>query len=513
MANPAEKIYFFEKGDGTSWLVSVSGGVLYRLNSDSSNLQYWDAVGDLESDITIPSFLTFNNRLLIADGGMKIKAWGGGDAWSDSYVAAYVDAQNLTLDDDQTDVFFAGQSLRLDCGTDGVLYGTAKTVEYSSSTEKTTIALYDSVSITVNIAQVAFAEFTTLPNSPMYATSLAEIGSRVVCNSGGAGELDAVYFSAAEDEETWDTSADGVGMRAGFGDGMRVNALGVIGTDLLVFKGGTKGRRTYRIACNGTASDWYDQLLTSNATATTPGAIEEVIGDVWFADDTGLKAISQVQTYGDLGLAMAGQPIDRGLAGKSVREMTYLPSLGIMTILIEGSNDIYVYHPHNKAFTTWDFGVRINSICEGGGKVYLAASNGYLYRIGIDGLDELVPGTTTAVAARAEGRQYTMPADGLIRKTRVVYDELSPATGTVEVGTEKGPTEVTIGNITPIDTRMLVDATDQLATASNSLARTQRGYIDFRSRVRSGIFSFSVSISEGRIRLNGLTFDVATVDG
>ena len=509
-----DKIYFFEKGDGESWLVCVSNGILYRLNNDGE-LQYWDAVGMLDSSIVLPSFLTFNDRLLIADGGMRIKAWAGEiDNWSDSYAATFVSTTSFSLDGDVSSYFFAGQSLKADCGVDSIIYPTVKTVEYDDDNSITLITIYSTTPITQNIASVYYNLFTFLPNSPAYPTALAEISSRVVCNSGGSGELDGVYFSAAEDEETWDTSADGVGLRAGYMDGMSVNAFGVLGTDLLVFKGGRNGKRTYRISTSGLASDWYVQLLTANSTATSPAAVEEVVGDLWYADDTGLKSISQVQTYGDLGLSLAGMLIDSELSGRSVREMTFLPSLGVLAIIVSGTPDIFIYHPHNKAFTTWNFGnIRINSICEGGGKVYLAASNGYLYRLGIDDLDEFVSGTTTAVAARAEGRQYAMPADGLIKRTRIIYDELSPATGVVSVGTEKGPTEVVIGNIEPLDSRMLVDSTEELAVASNSLARTQRGYIDFRSRVRSGIFSFSVSTESGRIRLNGLSFDVAGVEG
>ena len=356
-----------------------------------------------------------------------------------------------------------------------------------------------------------------LETSPPYATALAEIGNRVVCNSGGSGELDSVYFSGAEDDEDWDTAGNAVGIRAGYLDGMTVNALGVLGTDLLVFKGGSGGKKTYRVSTNGTPSDWYNQLLSANATALSPFAVEQIGNDLWFADDVGLKSISQVQTYGDLAMAMTGMPIESAISGKQVRELTFLPSLGVLSILVEGTADIYLYHPHNKAFTTWNIGdILINSICESGGKVYLAGGNGYLYRLGIDDIDSLVPNLNAPVQARIEGRQYIMPKDGIVRRTRVYYDELTPTTGTVGIVSPNmttGVNEVVIANITPIDSRMLVAASEDLADANLSLARAQRGFIDSRARYRSGIFSFTVKTTKGRIQLKNLSFDAASVEG
>ena len=356
-----------------------------------------------------------------------------------------------------------------------------------------------------------------LENSPPYATALAEIGNRVACNSGGAGELDTVYFSAAEDDEDWDTAVNAVGVRAGYLDGLTVTAIGVLGTDLLVFKSGGDGKKSYRVSTSGTPDDWYVQLLSANATALSPFAVEQVGNDIWFADDTGIKSVSQVQTYGDLAMGMAGMAIEGALSGKQIRELTFLPSLGVLAILAEGTTDIYLYHPHNKTFTLWNINdILINSICESGGKVYLAGGNGYLYRLGIDDIDDLVTGVAQPVAARIEGRQYIMPRDGIIRRTRLYYDELTPTTGTIGVvspGLSTASLETTLANITPIDTRMLHDATEELSVADDSLARAQRGFVDSRARYRSGIFSFTIRTTRGRVKLKSFSFDAASVEG
>jgi hypothetical protein len=74
-ANPLLVIYYYEKTVSVSYLVAACNGNLYYLSGAS--LDGWTFIGALNDAVTVPSFLTFNSKLLIADGGSEIKTWDG----------------------------------------------------------------------------------------------------------------------------------------------------------------------------------------------------------------------------------------------------------------------------------------------------------------------------------------------------------------------------------------------------------------------------------------------------
>lgn len=65
-------IYYYEKSASEKWLVGVNNGKLYYLSGTT-----WVEIGSLNDATTTPSFVTFNSKLLIADGGSDIKTWDG----------------------------------------------------------------------------------------------------------------------------------------------------------------------------------------------------------------------------------------------------------------------------------------------------------------------------------------------------------------------------------------------------------------------------------------------------
>jgi len=73
--NPILKIYYYEQSSSQAWLVAACGGNLYRLSGAS--LDGWTLIGALTNSTTVPSFLTFHAKLLIADGGQHIRTWDG----------------------------------------------------------------------------------------------------------------------------------------------------------------------------------------------------------------------------------------------------------------------------------------------------------------------------------------------------------------------------------------------------------------------------------------------------
>lgn len=66
-------LHYYEKSAADAWLCAASGSTLYALSSTNS----WDTIGALSDSSTVPSMLTFNNKLLIADGNADIRTWDG----------------------------------------------------------------------------------------------------------------------------------------------------------------------------------------------------------------------------------------------------------------------------------------------------------------------------------------------------------------------------------------------------------------------------------------------------
>lgn len=69
LAASITKIYHYVKSSTDSWLLCVSGRKLYRLNGTA-----WVYIADVGNDK--PSFLTFNQKLLIGD-GTRLSSWDG----------------------------------------------------------------------------------------------------------------------------------------------------------------------------------------------------------------------------------------------------------------------------------------------------------------------------------------------------------------------------------------------------------------------------------------------------
>jgi hypothetical protein len=97
LAAPILRMHYYEKSATQKWLVCASAGKLYQmvagtigylvteggdyLTDESGNRieadTEWTEIGSLTDDDTVPSFLTYNSKLLIADGGENIRTWDG----------------------------------------------------------------------------------------------------------------------------------------------------------------------------------------------------------------------------------------------------------------------------------------------------------------------------------------------------------------------------------------------------------------------------------------------------
>ena len=68
-------LYLYQKSSSVKYLIGVYGSKLYYLSG--TGLDAWTEIGAIASATVVPEFITFNSKLLIADGGTKIKTWDG----------------------------------------------------------------------------------------------------------------------------------------------------------------------------------------------------------------------------------------------------------------------------------------------------------------------------------------------------------------------------------------------------------------------------------------------------
>jgi len=68
-------LYLYQKNASTKYIICASGAKLYYLSG--TGLTAWTEIGAIASATVVPEFLTFNSKLIIADGGTLLKTWDG----------------------------------------------------------------------------------------------------------------------------------------------------------------------------------------------------------------------------------------------------------------------------------------------------------------------------------------------------------------------------------------------------------------------------------------------------
>jgi len=72
---PIRALYYYEQSTTVGYLIGAIGAKLYYLSGASLNA--WTEIGDLTDATTVPSMVTFNAKLIIADGGADLRTWDG----------------------------------------------------------------------------------------------------------------------------------------------------------------------------------------------------------------------------------------------------------------------------------------------------------------------------------------------------------------------------------------------------------------------------------------------------
>ena len=240
--NAIRGLYYYMKDGSTAYLIAVSGSKLYYYNSGALT-----EIGAIADASVKPAFLTFNGKLLIADGSSAIRTW------------------------------------------DGTTY-------------------------------------TTIAGSPA-ADCLATVRNRVVANH--VSEPDSVYLSSPNDETGWTTTGTAVGLRAGYGDGLKVNGFAVLGDDVFVSKVGRttdRQKKIYRLnVAASVTSSWYLEPFSAHNAFTSKHTVANAYNNIFFADDNGFKTVKGIQEYGDLAVLPAGIKINKVFGDATCDFMAFVP--------------------------------------------------------------------------------------------------------------------------------------------------------------------------------------------
>lgn len=449
-SDPITASCYFEVSATEAYHVVAAGKkLLYIVNASTLDDEWIEVGTDLLTGTYPPSFLVFNNLLLIADGDTHIKSWAG--------------AITGTID-------------------------------------------------------------TGIANSPD-ATALSMIKNRVVANS--LSELDSVYLSAPNDASStgWNTSATAIGLKAGFGDLLAVNAFSVFGDDLIVSKKGDRSKRMYRInVADADPTNWYVADLSQNNAAQNNRCMVSAWNNVFFVDTNGFKSIKGTDTYGDLAVDAIGRKINPVFTTTNICDgMEYIPAYNAIWFGI--SDRVFCYTERNDpavgsivpAFTeiVFQWG-RCTSVYQAGDDVYLTSYDGYLYKLDESlSTDEVTQGVTENYIASVRGKTFTFGGDGILRKLQYYITPKTAGTAIMSIFTDAS-TSITVKTITlAADGQYLYDATGYLYDATQFLYDLGSSPVieTTRNRVRSDEMAFQLEVTTGRCGIEWCKAEIAFVEG
>jgi len=434
--------YYYVKDASTAFHVAASGGVLYYLDGTT-----YTAIATLHDVTVVPSFATFNSKLIVADGSANLSYWDG---------------------------------------------------------------------------TIVSPTLTAIATSPA-ATALAVINNRLVANADD--EDDSVYLSKTNDETDWDTAGSAIGLKAGFGDLLKVNAFGVYGDDLVISKVGDASKRLYRLNVSSpTTSEWYIKSLSFNNAAKSANTMVGAWNNIFFVDDDGFKTLKGVQEYGDLQVDRIGQKINTVFTSSiTCNYVTYIPSYN--SVMFNVSDRVFCYteryDPQSgnriPAFTDLYFKWgRPTSIYEGDGVVYLTGYNGHLYKLDETlGTDETVPSTTANYTCSVKTKSFSFFDDIMLRKVQFYMRPKKAGTGNINLCYTESD-KILLKTFTVLGSgELLYSATEYLAAATGyvyevgAAAWTEES----RNRYRGTELAFEIEVTTGRSGIEWCKFELAELEG
>ena len=351
----------------------------------------------------------------------------------------------------------------------------------------------------------------------IHPTMLAEINNRVVIND--MTDRDAVFMSGPEDEEDWDTvTGAAVMLRAGYGDGMNVNGLAVLGTDLIVSKAGSGKKFIYRVSTAGQdPTQWSVHKLITDTSANNKLLIESIPNTVMYVnEDSELRSLVGVQEYGDIRMINIGEKINPLLAsvarnGFPATMIRYSPAFDMLVMIYSGM--VAFYFHASKRFTTLTFDEGdVRCCCDFSDELFWGGHNGHIYRWNeSSAMDESEPGVLEIFEASIKSKLYSFPAESLVKRSGISISNFVEGAGTVRINSTKIIDFEILGS-----PWYVFDADDTLLYDAN-MKLYDRGEADTikkaHNRCRQNDFFIHVSTSEGRMGLNYVDLIVSQVNG
>ena len=438
--------YFYVKDSTTSFHIAASNGKLYYLVGDA-----YVEIGSLNDTTTVPSFVTFNSKLIIADGGTHLHTW---------------------------------------AGTGGL------------------------------------SELATSPA----ADALAVIKNRLVANH--VSEDDSVYLSKTNDETDWNTAGSAVGLKAGFGDLLRVNAFGVYGDDLIISKVGEASKRMYRLnVADPSTTSWYVASLSFNNAASSATTMVGAWNNVYFVDTDGFKTLKGVTEYGDLQIDRIGSKVNPIFTSTSTcNYVSYVPTYNSVWFNVldrvfcyterynSAQNSIIANSTQkNVAFTDLFFKWgRPTSVYEADDVVYITGLNGHLYQLDETvATDETSPGVRVNYTCGVKTKTFSYFDDIILRKIQWYLRPKKAGTGVINLCWSEND-KVQLKNFTILGSgELLYSATEYLNDATGYLYEVGASAWteETRNRYRGTDIAFEIEITSGRCGVEWCKFELAELEG
>jgi len=345
---------------------------------------------------------------------------------------------------------------------------------------------------------------------------VVEIGSRVCIND--TSDPDAIYLSAPENETDWDTNGNAIGLRAGYGDGMEVNGLAVMGADLIVSKVGKGNAFLYRLNTGGDPANWKVSKLISDTASDNVFTISSLPNAVMYLNSDGeLRTVTGVQQYGDIRMMNIGEKVNPGLNrlqrdGFNPTHLKYLSSQDMLACIFNGR--VYAYYHANQRFTYFDslnMGVRVDCCTDFKDEPYWGGDNGRIYRWEDNAsVDTISDGLTARFESKLRSKLFVVPGEAIIKKSHLSYNNLAAGIASVLIN------NTTIKHLLLLNAVWyLYDANIDLFDANMDLysGGTAGDIITIRNRVRVHDFYVEIRVTAGRIGINYFDATFALVNG
>lgn len=373
-----------------------------------------------------------------------------------------------------------------------------------------------------------------ISGSPAGAINVYTMKNRVICTATGRANFDAVYMSAPENESQWDPQQGALILRAGYGDGLRVNGFSTINETLLVSKFARSGggvitqKQIHGIDMVGEAANWSARSISNLNAASNAHAIIQIGQDVLYIDSEGFETLRPTEAYGDI----ATDPSVGALVNSSVSSLARSSS-DIKLIHIPSNNEILaifrspgirsrVFHFSKlvRRFTEIEYFVgdssnNIRAAVEHGEEVFFAGDSGYLYQRVREGRDEPMPNEYTDVTSVVRFKRSEGAGDLLLTRSFMRINFLSSGQYIYEVYGDDVESKRELARFdfsTGEGGIELHDANQELVAATGDLSGKTTEQRDVRSRFRArGIQAQIRTANSGRVSISRITQSIAVV--